>query len=356
MITCDVYENSQYYVSPVVMLMKSSRLFGPVVNYEMANPSVDCASEAKRQFPVHLSFAGFYGNKASSELGERHERPVENIFNLQCPARLFLLFAIVAVLFIAGCTIKEPKSLGCCKKDTAKDNNQCVLIKQDAAEENADTLDCNVETGFCNITIKEGSDDTTVEVPICSDAQEISCIQPSCKAMVCGPYKFRPSISPSLADMKAGGDKDGPSSYDSAPQGIWNMSCGFEYLDDKLQNLFKNTKGAFMNTFRLGVGPSFAEYDVAKFSLPLSDVACNANPSGTVDRYMNYLVTPDYYADNLAPSAYNSKYSQYKNKPKTPYPFDPVEDIGKEACMENIVSSVAFEPFNTLPYGGKPGG
>lgn len=291
MIVCDVYGISQYFVDAVVMLMKSSRLF--------------------------------------------------------------LLFAVVAVLFIYGCTIKEPKNLGCCKEDEAKDNNQCVLVKQDAADETADTDNCDVTSGFCNITVTQGSETAIVEVPICSKAEEISCIQPACKSMICGPYRFRPSIgSPSLADMQAGGDEDGPSSYDAGPEGVWNMSCGFEYMDDKLQNVFKNTKGAFMNTFRLGVGPSFAEYDVAKFSFPLSDAACNANPGGSVDRYMNYLVTPDYYADNLAPSAYNSKYSQYKNQPKTPYPFDPIEDIGKEVCVQD---NPTREPLNTLPYGGKSG-
>ncbi len=199
----------------------------------------------------------------------------------------------MALLAGAGC-LEPVAKVGCCAKANITDG--CVMLNMTTSqlmpEYIAHTESCDNETGYCNVSI-EGAYHL---VPICTDNELNSCVDPGCTAMVCGDFLFKPKIAPGVVVNDEGeGSVDIPPEEEDedATLGFYKAQCQFLPMDLKLKSIMKNTKSA-INVFRVGIGGSFDEYDNYRYYFPLSDLYCNLNPKLSsndirIDRYMNYV-------------------------------------------------------------------
>ncbi len=212
--------------------------------------------------------------------------------------RQLAALAILAVI-LSGC-LQPATKLGCCLKENATDRDGCVLYN-DSSDQildwtgktnlEADGQKCNVTGNYCNVTFDD--DQPGYLIPVCTEADILSCRQPDCLAMVCGDFKFKPPVAPGITaegdDVKT--DVPADTQEESAMQ-FFHAQCRFLPMDGKLKKIMKSSKST-INVFRWGVGNSFDEYEQYRYYFPMSDKFCAVNPPREnelrVDRYMNYL-------------------------------------------------------------------
>lgn len=236
--------------------------------------------------------------------------------------RILLLAAVVFMLFLYGCSedkkLEKPLKLGCCDPETlgTEANPNCNVISTQGnldGFEVSHTNSCDETKGVCNVTITYPKDDPStgidesrtkdVDITICSDTVA-QCYQPQCNVQVCGPFVYDPQATPSYGDLQKLQieAKFSPEKLSTPATKIRNINllsaaCVDLPMDGNLTNLFNNAKGSFMNSYRFGIGSSFAEFEKYRYILPLSDVFCGfAEATGQHDRFMNYLLTPQQYA------------------------------------------------------------
>ena len=205
---------------------------------------------------------------------------------------------VLLVLFAAGC-IQPVEEIGCCLKGNISDG--CLLYNTTSYTEQPEYLEhtnglCNDSASgtqdHCNVTIG----DRTYLVPICTEDQLVSCVEPDCTAMVCGDFKYQPRVAPSFTSIDDSAGDIPPEDEEEAALNFYKAQCRFLPLDARLRQIMKNSKSQ-INVFRMGVGSSFDEFEQYRYYFPMSDRFCNINPASSpdetrVDRYMNYL-TPD---------------------------------------------------------------
>ncbi len=267
----------------------------------------------------------------------------------------FVFIAIMIIVFIsifatAGCTIKKNTSFGCCDKKYAAQNGECKYIdsnmdqyKKDLGLESGEVIqtnNCDIKKGYCNVSINkitQASPDS-IEIPICSQPEITDCIQSNCNAMVCGPFKFTPSLpSSGFIAIESGSKGYSPEML----TGLMGSTCKFVPIDENLKNVFKNTRNSFVNTFRVGFGPSFESYQRGSLIYPHTDKFCGINPVGTMDRFENYLITLD------SASVLNGKSIDYAEQHGLKI-FNPVKYFNDPGiCIDDTL----IEPFNTTNYG-----
>ena len=219
---------------------------------------------------------------------------------MECKTERFILaFVILGLLLLVSGCVKPVTKLGCCAK--ANISQGCVLLNMTTAQLMPEYIErtngpCDNEAagtkGHCNVTIGEN----TYLIPICTDAELNSCLNPDCTAMVCGDFLFKPKVAPGVIATEEGTAKvDVPpeSEEEENTIGFYKAQCRFFPMDFKLRSIMKTTKSS-INVFRIGVGGSFDEFDNYRYYFPLSDRYCNINPKRAetdirVDRYMNYL-------------------------------------------------------------------
>lgn len=136
-------------------------------------------------------------------------------------------------------------------------------------------------------------------MPICVDDAPKSCVNDRCTAMVCGQAASSPAPPYSLNDWDAEKAMAGTGTQTSIPQkktasspaiNLQGSSCSFETMNNRLYNQFKSSRGSlWVNSFRFGIGRSFADYEASRNFFPITDLSCSANPGGSVDRFINYL-------------------------------------------------------------------
>lgn len=259
--------------------------------------------------------------------------------------KLALAFAIAAVLALSGCTANT--YVPCCDRQYLNDSYpdpdlQWKCIMQDTNEfgpclHDADALLNMLENGTVNCSNSDvcaghnGQHQACIEttgcvwnnasgtceggdhiMPVCVDDYPSSCVNGKCTAMMCGYANTKPSPPPASSDWNA---DDPTSSFSTADFGkggntsnlpsanLQATSCSFKTMNQKLYNEVRASKGSlWVNSFRFGIGKSFADWEAARNFFPASDYQCAANPSGTVDRFVNYVdvqgwCTPitDYY-------------------------------------------------------------
>ncbi|MEW6035819.1 MAG: hypothetical protein AB1529_04360, partial [Candidatus Micrarchaeota archaeon] len=239
--------------------------------------------------------------------------------------KLLVILSVAFVLLIAGCTMKKPVSIGCCIYNETTE--QCDGLKDSGPETTfLGTNSCNTTATICNVSIKVtvGTAENTsdVSVPICSNASG-GCLQGDCIAQLCGSLKYNPTPIPSYRDSQKfeseARDTGKVAAADEirkeSPVGLYGTTCRMYRTDDLLLNFLKNSKGSFINTFRLGVGSSFEEFDHYRWFFPLSDLNCNSNPvAGAKERYMNYLISPDEFGQKYSGAAYDKPDERVQNE------------------------------------------
>lgn len=248
----------------------------------------------------------------------------------------FLFIAIIFILFLAGC-LQPNEKLGCCVRGNITQG--CVL--ENGTNLISTTNSCSDQ--FCNVYMT-GANGVVVDkdIPVCADRPRLPCENPGCTAMVCGPFSFDPSPLPTGEDLNNDANREdgfqskGSDEESDEAQNLFKAYCKFFPMDSKLSDLMTNTKSSFVNTFRFGVGSSYAEYDEARSFFPISDQFCGLNRAGTVDRYQNYLA-PQLLSGGSMPADVN---------PETLFP--------DEACITSTAASSPL-PFDTTSVGGKKG-
>ena len=202
-----------------------------------------------------------------------------------------LIFAILVTMIIfAGC-LEKTKKLGCCAKVNASKDEGCYFYNISSNDTNnmyvnlySVTNGCNLTTGYCNVTIYG----KPAQIPICSDDNLTACVKPNCTAMACGDFTYKPRIAPGVVSEEDYSDATPTENATESLQGLYGAQCRFLSVDSKLAATMK-TSSASLNSFRLGIGKDFDEYDLYKNYFPMSDKFCGINSQGTVDRYMNYI-------------------------------------------------------------------
>ncbi|MBD3209994.1 hypothetical protein GF318_01280 [Candidatus Micrarchaeota archaeon] len=210
-----------------------------------------------------------------------------------------IVFVLLAFL-VAGC-LKPVQKLGCCLKEytdqgcmlynTTDQDRPPLNLTAKTVPNSCDNPDMGTE-GYCNVTLDDDEPKTYRLIPICSQDDLVSCVNPNCTTMVCGEFKFKPRFAPGMTssdedDMKDEGTP--PDLDDEAAARFYKASCRFLPMDSDLRQIMKSSNSQ-INTFRVGVGESFDEYDQYRHYFPMSDRYCSASePGDPVDRYMNYL-------------------------------------------------------------------
>ena len=234
--------------------------------------------------------------------------------------RLMPFLLLAAVLLAAGC-LQPVQELGCCLKDWTTpgpdgttithsvydEGGRCMLYELNGSEVD-DTLitsGCNETSGFCTVMISTqytngGWSQQATQIPVCTEEENVGCINGNCTAMVCGDFTFTPRVAPAFPDSEADSsnpeealDEEAPNAIPAGSQGstaiqFYKAQCRFLPMDATLSNIMKNSNSA-LNVFRMGVGGSFDEFDQYQYYFPISDRYCGLNAGGYIDRYMNYL-------------------------------------------------------------------
>ncbi len=191
-----------------------------------------------------------------------------------------------AMLLSAGCITKS-KELGCCVRNNATKDGKCYWfnMSNDAfIDMYPQTIYCNQTSEMCNVTI----DSVDSAIPFCTDDNLTECIKPDCLAMACGDFAYAPQVAPGVASVQEAANEMPTSSTSTKTQALYNGQCRFLPLDSSFERIMKTSKSA-VGDFRFGIGANFDEYDYYHYYFPISDKDCMINPTGTIDRYMNYL-------------------------------------------------------------------
>ena len=216
--------------------------------------------------------------------------------------RIFLLLMIAVFLISSGC-LETNKNYSCCLRTNATEQDPPVCVMFNSSDPN-NPIDmsgvtnwCNTTAQVCNITsvpagfkkinfIITPTPEEYSLVPICTEAKDVQCIDPQCRAMVCGDFEYRPKVPPYVGDVEKAVP---PKNQESGAINLYHGQCVFLPMDYKLANVMTQTS-SYLSRFRIGLGSSFDEYADYSVFFPVSDKYCNINPIGTVDRYQNYLI------------------------------------------------------------------
>jgi len=253
-------------------------------------------------------------------------------------ALALLALSLLSMLFLSGCT--SNKYVPCCVKDEVFDetgaalgNPECIFQNGSAFSTVSDCLvdpttnsvifcangtSCNQisnqdnceKTSSClwneSRAIKCTGAEARWALPVCTDRVPKSCVNDRCSAMVCGYTELRPAPPPASQDWdanksKAKFEESTANLPDAIPAndmqlpsiGLQGTTCDFKTMNQKLYNKMKSARGAlWVNSFRFGVGNSFADYEAARNFFPATDRVCASNPSAKVDRFTVYLNAP----------------------------------------------------------------
>ncbi|MCP4646668.1 MAG: hypothetical protein GY852_02890, partial [bacterium] len=154
-------------------------------------------------------------------------------------------------------------------------------------------IGCEKEDWIC-ILEPEGSEDPMV-VPVCPNIETSACTS-NCSAVFCGNFFYDPRPPWGMLPQDEAHDvpdDDGEGNTDgvmSEPIGLWKAQCIVQKMDTLFLRKVENTDDLVMNTFRFGVGSSFEDFEEAQYYFPLTDRACELNPSGDTDRYIVYAI------------------------------------------------------------------
>jgi len=225
---------------------------------------------------------------------------------------------LLVFVLIFGCTVKENLKIGCCHPVNASIQKICVLEGESTKGiEIGETHGCNDTEKTCNVTVLlngtvlnktvNGKKVDWMTINYCSE-EELRCIQPECKAQVCGPFQYEPPSVMSYGDSidiqedaRKGDASKIPIDEDfELKSGLFGSSCMMLNMTGDLGSVFKNTKGSSINIFRFGIGDSFKEFEDYRYLFPISDKDCNVNPilvDTQKERYMNYLPSIDEWSD-----------------------------------------------------------
>ncbi len=221
---------------------------------------------------------------------------------------ILIAFAGIALLFM-GCAAPQPVLYNCCKYDNASGDGTCVTANGTVYETNSCSvlnMTCEVVSGESHMASMVGGREIRIPIevtetlPICPRSELLQC-NSSCVGMFCGSFEFdpRPPIGMDVEDLDKKKDKN-PKDVDASQyggmdrggaMGLYKGECRILDMAPATIRAAGNTNGGFaLNSFRFGVGSSFAEFDEAVMYYPLTDFGCGANPSGTKDRYVNYMI------------------------------------------------------------------
>lgn len=269
----------------------------------------------------------------------------------------FFLLSLLFLLLFSGCIQKNSYS-ECCNYDIAYDtisqnNPQCALPGGELPKgvSTMDTNSCSLEEMSCNVTLfyTEGGKEEKI-IPICPKLEEDKlCVNPNCMTMVCGNFHYEAAL-PEYAETSAQSGEDINADTVSKEMessevvsGLYNGICLFREMNEQLTNAFKDARGTkYVNTFRLGIGRTFKEYEEQKYYFPHSDIYCgytfvsavsDDKDQRVVDRYMNYLLPPNEISNHIC---YGGT-------------FDPITTFGQDLSLDEIAEQL---PFQTGAYSG----
>jgi len=199
--------------------------------------------------------------------------------------KLQISVIIAMMIVISGC-IQPPLSLGCCLKANATDQHKCVLFNADTTRDFPPPLTIGCGGGFCNVTVSTG----VYTIPICTEDQDTGCSNAACTALVCGDFKYAPTIPIDIEGTSTPQPSD--TGAETTIQ-FFKGQCIPLQVDNHFKRVLKTAK-AKVDVFRFGVGGSFDEFEQARYFFPVSDKFCNINPPRStsdlrIDRYMNYM-------------------------------------------------------------------
>ncbi len=223
--------------------------------------------------------------------------------------RIALILALLLILY--GCTsttLKPNLKYGCCDPAAAAEG-RCELAGDTAEGIRVETTyDCDTDEAYsCDVSISRPNvrDDGTTEriaedvaMPICTEISGTTqCINNECVAQVCGPFSYRPAQILSYKDtadlqneLQMGKRDSYPIERELDVENLYGAKCTILPMDDKFENVFKNTQGSFINTFRFGIGSTFEDFEKYRQIFPFTDNYCNVNyVDGAKDRYSNYF-------------------------------------------------------------------
>ncbi|GEM_PF-4855082 len=215
--------------------------------------------------------------------------------------------ALIALVFLSGCSAQQIVSTGCCQFTNAP--MQCQYAMDKAAEEQAKAdagqpydpdiikwgsaaLTC--DSSALNCTYCEtpaGSPNpicTVTPFSVCSARPASACGLDSCTAMVCGRKVVDNKPQMTASDASGG-------SYDSSmgnekQKGLYKSMCEFRVFNSKTEKLLKRSRGKmYVNSFRFGIGRTYSDYEEARLYFPISDSLVSTSPIAYKDRYMNYV-------------------------------------------------------------------
>ncbi|RLG25807.1 hypothetical protein DRN85_04810 [Methanosarcinales archaeon] len=196
-----------------------------------------------------------------------------------------LILTVAFALFLAGC-VKSPEYTHCCGPGEPPD----YLVDCELPNGTVVNIPCNPDNDTC--------DYDELNITICVKPELSSCIKDACKAMICGDQKYDPSPKMSHCDITeilAGNIPNDSLSLEGLgknirAQNLYQAKCSFETLSKSTYEKMERSNGAlWINSFRLGVGHSFSDYNDARLYFPISDRFCSLNTAGWKDRYLNYL-------------------------------------------------------------------
>ena len=235
-----------------------------------------------------------------------------------------LFLSISFLFFLSGCTSSE--YVPCCARNGFFDANGtaiaspsctlsngtpfggCTLIS-DLTASCSDGTQCSAiaNEDKCALTENCVWDDASTPkctgpsanwvMGICADRVPSSCVKDKCSAMVCGYSSLRPAPPPASRDWDANKSMNGqtisvmPVNEIITPStGLQGATCEYDTMNKKLVNKLQASRGAlWINSFRFGVGNSFADFEAARNFFPSTDKVCAINPDANVDRFTVYL-------------------------------------------------------------------
>ncbi len=246
-----------------------------------------------------------------------------------------LILSIAMLLILFGC-LKTPSHTSCCEPGEAPDFlTNCTL------ENGTELLNvyCNPEDSLCYDS--EGGD--SLNISVCLVPELNSCVKDSCVAMICGDQRYNPSPEMSHCDVinvlnnVSNVSLEGLGKEPHA-QNLYQAQCDFLTLSkETYEKMQKANDALWINSFRLGVGHSFSDYNEARLYFPISDKFGTLNTEGWKDRYLNYL---NYNASSLCKYD-NSEIGWYC----TDYSGSTTGDIFNSTELGNLTAKLACENY-----------
>ena len=247
---------------------------------------------------------------------------------------LLLLFALASLILLSGCTggasytnccvrsqiynvsatppsiLDAPSCMfsngtlfGRCDKDSTAilgGTANCTADIKGRCSDIKDQQDCEKPETTCQWKAiqgcvgKESPGFAYALLPICTDAVPSNCIADSCTAMACGYAGYKIGPSPTAQDFNTAqqnGQVPFPQSQmSSGALNLQGTSCQFKTMDNKFYNEYRQSQGSlWINSFRIGVGRSFSDYEQSRYFFPASDKFCSTSAMQGKDRFLVYL-------------------------------------------------------------------